>query len=46
MTFFEDRDPFSDDTTLHNITTGVVAGKTVNVDDSLSFGIAILKDGW
>ncbi|KAK6191206.1 hypothetical protein SNE40_002944 [Patella caerulea] len=43
LTFLQERDPFTSDTSLRNITTGVTAGNTVNADRGLAVGNHILQ---
>lgn len=43
LNFLVDRNPFSNDTSLHNIATGIIADGKVNVDEAESVGNAILK---
>lgn len=42
MSFLKERDPFSDDPTLHNIDTGVTAEGRVNADNAKTVGTAIV----
>ena len=43
LAFLKDRNPFSGDSSLRNIVTGVVADKTVNVETAASVGLEIME---
>ena len=43
MSFLDERNPFFDDKGLRNIATGVVADKSVNVDDAVNVGRKIVQ---
>ncbi|KAK6176037.1 hypothetical protein SNE40_014401 [Patella caerulea] len=43
LAFLQERDPFTSDTSLRNITTGVTEGNIVNVDRGIEVGNRILK---
>ena len=43
MSFLDERNPFIDDKGLRNIATGVVADKSVNVDDAVNVGRKIVQ---
>ena len=42
LTFLTERNPFSDDPTMHNLTTGVTAEDRVNADNAKSVGTTII----
>ena len=42
MEYLEDRNPFSEDKTLHNIATGMTASEKVNVDTAKQVGQQIV----
>ena len=44
MSFFGERNPFSDDPNLHNTVTGDTAENTINAEDAKSVGNAIVNE--